>query len=74
VKRGDNIRVSAAFRVVPTNLGEVLDPNEIEYKDVPEKQEGPKFEGAALIRYKIGEQTKELIIPKIRVLEPIAFP
>ncbi len=74
VKRGDNIRISAAFRVVPTNLDEVFDLNEIEYKDVPEKQEGPEFEGAVLIRYTIGEESYKLILPRIRVLEPIAFP
>ncbi len=38
-KRGDNIRVSAAFRVVATNLGEVFDPNEIEYQEIPGKEE-----------------------------------
>lgn len=74
INRGDNIRVSASFRVVPTNLGEVPDLNEIEYKEVPEKQDGPEFEGAALIRYKIGEKKFDLIIPHIRELEPIAFP
>lgn len=72
---GDLVELSAQFTVTP-----LIDPENPEIpsdefnEDPPRSGDGPRFNGAALIRYRYNGVARDLEIPVLTEYEPVAFP